>query len=291
MSEVRLAYYPGCGLNGTARELDHSFKAVCGSLGIELQEVPDWNCCGGNSANSKSRFLAFALPARNILNAEKTGCLEMIAPCPACYVRHQSALKELKDNEVMRQHLASALGRETIESQIKIKNLIEICTPKFNANKVVKPLKGLKVVNYYGCALVRTPKEIGFFDDAENPHSLDTIMGVAGARCIEWPLKTECCGASLGFTNQEAAWKVGRDILRVAKDSGANAIVVACNMCQMNLDMRQAQINKKFKTNYNIPVIYFTQLLGLALGCDLGELGLDKLCVDPMPLLRSLDLV
>lgn len=288
---MKLSYYPGCGLSGSSKELDISVKAISGPLGIDIVEVPDWNCCGGTSAHSTGHFLSFALPARNVVKAEKTGCDEFTAPCPACYVRHFLAQKQLNEDAKMKRHLENALGQNFEQSDIKIKNLIEVYIDRFSSSNVTKPLKGLKVVNYYGCALVKPPKTFNFFDDPENPKSLEKIMDTCGAESIEWPYKTECCGASLCFTNQDVVWKAGRDILQVAKDSGAQAIVVACTMCQMNLDMRQAQINKKYKTNFNIPVMYFTQLMGLAMGIPADRLGFDKLYVDAKPLLHSLKLL
>lgn len=288
---MKLSYYPGCGLNGSSKELDISVKAIAGPLGIDIVEVPDWNCCGGSSAHSTGHFLSFALPARNIMKAEDSGCDEFTAPCPACYVRHFVAQKDFNESPKMRQHFENALGKKFADSDIKIKNIIEVFVDKLNSSIVKKPLKGLKVVNYYGCALVKPPKTFGFFDDPENPQSLDKIMTALGAECIEWPYKTECCGASLCFSNQDAVWKSGRDILQMAKDSGAQAVVVACTMCQMNLDMRQSQINKKYKTNFNIPVMYFTQLAGLAMGIPIDKLGFDKLYVDAKPLLQSLNLI
>ncbi len=289
---MKLAYYPGCSLSGSAKELDISIKAISGPLGLELVEVPDWNCCGASSAHSTGHFLSFALPARNMLKAEEAGCDEFTAPCPACYVRTFLAQREFNDNPEMKRHLENALGQKfDWQSDIKIKNVIEVFVDKIKPALVKNPLKGLKVVNYYGCALVKPPKTFGFFDDPENPQSLDRIMNTLGAESIEWPYKTECCSASLCFTNQDATWKVCRDILQMAKDSGAKAIVVACTLCQSNLDMRQSQVNKKYKTNFNIPVVYFTQLIGLAMGIPAEKLGFDKLFVDARPLLQSLNLI
>lgn len=288
---MKVAYYPGCSLNGSAKELDTSIKAISGPLGLELMEVPDWNCCGASSAHSTSHFLSFALPARNVLKAESLDCKEFTAPCPACYVRSFLAQKQLNEDHKMRQHLENALGYKVGQSDIKIKNVIEIFMDKIKSSHVQKPLKGLKVVNYYGCALVKPPKSFGFFDDPENPRSMDKIMETLGAESIEWPYKTECCSASLCFTNQDATWKVTRDILQMAKDSGAQAIVVACTLCQGNLDMRQSQVNKKYMTDFNIPVIYFTQLMGLAMGMPVDKLGFNKLFVDARPLLQSLSLL
>lgn len=288
---MKVAYYPGCSLSGSAKELDISIKAISGPLGMELIEVPDWNCCGASSAHSTGHFLSFALPARNILKAESTGCQEFTAPCPACYVRTFLAQKQFNEEPEMKQHLENALGQKFGPSSIGIKNVIEVFMDKFTQNFVKKPLKGLRMVNYYGCALVKPPKIFRFFDDPENPKSLDKLMETCGAESIEWPYKTECCSASLCFTNQDATFKACRDILQVARDAGAHAIVVACTLCQSNLDMRQSQVNKKYRTNFNIPVIYFTQLMGLAMGIPADRLGLDKLFVDPKPLLRSLNLI
>lgn len=288
---MKVAYYPGCSLSGSAKELDMSIKAISGPLGMELVEVPDWNCCGASSAHSTGHFLSAALPARNVIKAEGAGCEEFTAPCPACYVRSFLAQQELNENTEMRQHIENALGQKIEPSDIKIKNVIEIFMDKITPAHVKKPLKGLKVVNYYGCALVKPPKTFGFFDDPENPQSLDKMMETLGAESIQWPYKTECCSASLCFTNQDATWKVCRDILQMARDSGAKAIVVACTLCQNNLDMRQSQVNKKYKTNFNIPIIYFTQLMGLAMGIPAEKLGFDKAFVDAKPLLQSLNLI
>lgn len=288
---VKVAYYPGCSLSGSSRELNASCRAIGGPLGIEWVEVPDWNCCGASSAHSTGHFLAFALPARNLLLAEKTGCEEFTAPCPACYVRSYLAQQNLNDNPEMKLHLENALGRSVEKSNIKIKNLIEIFMNKFNESKVRKRLNGLKVVNYYGCALVKPPKTFGFFDDPENPRSMDKIVTTTGAEAIQWPYKTECCSASLCFQNIDATLKATRDILQVAKDSGAQMIIAACTLCQVNLDMRQSQVNRKYRTDFNIPVIYFTQLMGLAMGIPPQDLGFDKLFVDPIPVLKSLNLI
>ncbi len=288
---VKVAYYPGCSLSGSSKELDASCKAIGGPLGIDWVEVPDWNCCGASSAHSTGHFLSFALPARNLLQAETTGCEEFTAPCPACYVRSYLAQKDLNENPEMKQHLENALGKSVNKSHIKIKNLIEVFQDKFNAAHVKKPLKGLKVVNYYGCALVKPPKTFGFFDNPENPQSLDKITTTLGAEPIQWPYKTECCSASLCFSNIDATLKATRDILQVAKDSGAQMIVVACTLCQVNLDMRQSQVNNKYGTKFNIPVVYFTQLMGLSMGITPQDLGFDKLFVDPKPVLNSLQLL
>jgi len=288
---VKVAYYPGCSLSGTAKELDASCKAIGGPLGIDWVEVPDWNCCGASSAHSTGHFLSFALPARNLLKAETTGCEEFTAPCPACYVRSFLAQKDLNENPQMKQHLENALGKSINKSNIKVKNLIEIFMDKFNGAHVKKPLKGLKVVNYYGCALVRPPKTFGFFDDPENPQSLEKIMGTLGAESIHWPYKTECCSASLCFSNMDATLKACRDILQVAVDSGANMMVVACTLCQSNLDMRQSQVNRKYGTKFNIPIVYFTQLMGLGMGVPAQNLGFDNLFVDAKPVLKSLNLL
>lgn len=287
---MKVAYYPGCSLSGSARELDTSIKAISSPLGLELVEVPDWNCCGASSAHSTGHFLSFALPARNILRAESIGCEEFTAPCPACYVRSFLAQRQINEDENFKQHLENALGQKFGTSTIKIKNVIEMFMDKVSPAQVKKPLNGLKVVNYYGCALVKPQKTFGFFDDPENPQSMDKIINTLGAESIQWPYKTECCSASLCFTNQDATWKACRDILQVASDSGASAVVVACTLCQNNLDMRQAQVNKKYRTRFNIPVIYFTQLIGLALGISGDKLGFDKHFIDPRPLLKSLNL-
>ncbi|MHB0912068.1 MAG: CoB--CoM heterodisulfide reductase iron-sulfur subunit B family protein [Armatimonadota bacterium] len=265
---MKYAYYPGCSLSSTAKEYDMSTRAVCEALGIELVEIPDWNCCGASSAHSMNHELGLALPLRDLAKAEEMG-LDVIAPCAACFNRMKAAslargssVKVLSLLEVI-----DSLGAEKIKSLVK------------------RDLSALKPACYYGCLLVR-PKEVGF-DDPENPMSLDRIMAALGAGPVDWPHKNECCGAGLSLSKPEIVVKLAGDILAMAKLSGANCVATACPLCQGNLDMRQTQAEQARGEKFGLPVFYFTQLLGLAFGLPEKSLGLERLMVDPRPALTE----
>lgn len=282
---MKYAYYPGCSLHATATEFDTSTKAVCGKLGVELQEIPDWNCCGASSAHNTSHFLASAIPGRNLILAEKLG-LDVASPCAACYQRLKVADHQMKHDEKLRHKMAEITGH-TYEGKSQVKNVVEVIVDNFDFNKVTKSLNKLKVVCYYGCLMVRPGKLTGI-DNPENPQAMDQLLEKLGAEVIQWPYKVECCGGSIPLYDADVAIKLTWDILRVAQDSGAQAIVTACPLCMSNLDMRQAAVEKKYGEKFNLPVLYFTELVGLALGVPPQGLGLtDKHFVEPMDCLRS----
>lgn len=282
---MKYAYYPGCSLHATATEFDTSTKAVCGKLGVELQEIPDWNCCGASSAHNTSHFLASAIPGRNLILAEKLG-LDVASPCAACYQRLKVADHQMKQDEKLRHKMAEITGH-TYEGKSQVKNVVEVIVDNFDFNKVTKSLNKLKVVCYYGCLMVRPGKLTGI-DNPENPQAMDQLLEKLGAEVIQWPYKVECCGGSIPLYDADVAIKLTWDILRVAQDSGAQAIVTACPLCMSNLDMRQAAVEKKYGEKFNLPVLYFTELVGLALGVPPQGLGLtDKHFVEPMDCLRS----
>lgn len=269
---MKLAYYPGCSLHSSSKEYSDSFVAVCKKLGIELEEIPDWVCCGASSAHSVSHLLSLALPAHTLVQAEKMG-LDMVAPCAACYQRAKFAEYEMLNNPEMKAKIEQVIemeykGKSRVLSVLEVLSMIE--EDKIKA-AVTRPLTGVKVACYYGCVLVRPP-HICNVDDPENPTKMDRIVALLGGEPVDWPYKTECCGASHIFTMKDACLKLGRDILQVAKDAGADIIAVACPLCHVNLDMRQTQINKKFGTSFNIPVVYITELMADAMGIDTSNM-------------------
>lgn len=271
---MKYAYYPGCSLHATAREYDQSTREVCSALGIELIEIPDWSCCGATSAHSTSHLLSVALPARNLTLAGKMG-LDIAVPCAACYQRLRYAQIELDQNEGVREKVAAVTGT-AYENKADVKSLLEVVAglaPEYLKSKIVRPLDGLKAVCYYGCLLVRPPRVTGF-DDPEDPQTMDNLMRACGAEALDWGYKTECCGASMGISNEAITLKLVRDILQVAEKAGADCLVAACPLCQSNLDSRQTHINRAFGTSFKMPVLYFTQLIGLALGIEPARLGL-----------------
>lgn len=274
---MKYAYYPGCSLHSTAKGYDISMKAVCKNLDIELWEIPDWVCCGASSAHSFDHLLGLAVPAKSLVPAEKEG-LDVVAPCAACWQRLVWVNHEINNGHPgMKEKISKAIGEE-INGTSKILTIIEAVKNaglEKIAQTVKKPLKGLKVASYYGCYYVKPPK-VAHVDNCENPHLLDDIMAAVGAEPVEWSHKTECCGASLNFVDLDTTYAMSKRVVDAAVKSGADIIVTACPLCEMNLDMHQGHINKKFGTNYNIPVAYFTQLMAYAMGISPQDSGMGK---------------
>lgn len=255
---MRFAYYAGCSLQGTAREYDVSTRAVCSALGIDLEEVPDWNCCGATSAHSIDRKLAQLLPARNlkIIEGQK---LDVIIPCAACFARTMACAYTLDHNASARSEIEHTLNY-TFKRNVKIYHLMELLARKIGREKIQEHIKctfgGLRVVCYYGCLLVR-PHEVTRLDDRENPQFLDEIISATGIETIDWPYKTECCGGALSLSRGDLVIKLVDRMIGWAEEAGADAVVTACPLCHSNLEMRQGR-------NRNFPVFYFTELLALS---------------------------
>ncbi|OIQ50878.1 Lactate utilization protein A [Pseudodesulfovibrio hydrargyri] len=287
------AYYPGCSGLGTSLEYDTSTRALCESLGIELVEIPDWNCCGSTPAHAVDHLLSACLVGRNLGiaddMAEERKLDGILTPCPSCLKNLKTTQHRLADPEFHRK-VELVVGR-TLTADLPIKSVLQMLVEDLGlealAKLVQKPLAGLKVVPYYGCIMIRPP-QIMQFDDPENPMALDNLLAELGAEVLPFALKTDCCGASLGTTRKDVIAKLSGRILDAAEEAGADAIVTACPLCQLNLDMRQSQINKANHSGHNMPVFYYTQLAGLAAGQGETSTMMDKLCVSPRPLLASL---
>lgn len=279
-------FFPGCSLDGTARDFHRSTMAVAGKLGLDLPELKDWICCGSTAAHSSDPLLADALPAKSLSLAE--GQTVAVA-CASCYSRLKTANHHIAGDAALRARVAQVVGSD-YDGRTPVRHVLEILCREIGraqiAAAVRRPLSGLKVACYYGCLLARPP-EITNFDDAENPTLMDQLMETAGATALEWPHKTECCGASYSITDASIVLDLSNKILAMAQAAGADCIATACPLCQLNLDLRQKDIERKFGCQYNLPVFYFTQLLGLALGCSAGELSLGSLVVEPRGLLAS----
>jgi heterodisulfide reductase subunit B len=285
---MKYAYYPGCSLHSTANEYELSTQAVCKALSIELEEIEDWNCCGATSAHSLNRELSIALPLRNLAKAEQMG-LDVVTPCAACFNRLRSADAALRESPEMRQLMAEKYGIK-YDGKTRVLSLLEAVSSlgeEAIRSHVKRDLSGLKVACYYGCLLIRPP-DVAQFDDPEAPMSLDNMMTALGAEPVTWPYKNECCGASLSISKSDVVVKLSHDILSMAKRAGANCMATACPLCQGNLDMRQADIEKKYGEQFGMPIFYFTQLMGLAFGLWEGNLGLKKLMVDPGAVLAEI---
>lgn len=283
---MKLSYFPGCSLESTGKEYDMSTRAVCKALGIELEELKDWVCCGATSAHSTNHTLSVTLPARNIALAQERGA-DLTTPCSACYSMLKKADYTLRNDEKMRLKTEQITGFK-FNASVNVLSLPEAVITavgvKSIAKNVKKPLKGLNVVCYYGCLLVRPP-EVTQFDHRENPESLDNIVNSLGARTIPWSYKTDCCGASLSITTPGVVEKMVARLLSAAREAGADAIVTACPLCQSNLEMRR----KKEETD--LPAFYFTELIGLAMELPNTEQWFKLHLVDPRPLLNSLSLL
>lgn len=279
---MKLAYYPGCSLHGTAKEYDLSTQAVCKELGIELEEVPDWNCCGATSAHSLDRELALTLPARNLKIIEGQN-LDVIIPCAACFSRTKACAYAIKNDNNMRSMIENRLNFH-FKLQTKIYHLVELLVEEIGLDEIKNHikfyLKNLRVVCYYGCLLVR-PHNITELDDKENPQFLDRLVSSLGAISIGWPYKTECCGASLSLSKNELVTKLVGNMIRWAQEADAQAIVTACPLCQANLEMRQEK-------EQNFPIFYFTELLGLAFGLKEVESTLNKHLISTEALIKDL---
>lgn len=289
-SSSHYSYFPGCSLTSSAGEYDASFRLTAKALGIGLDEIPDWNCCGASPApHHWGGNLGVLLPARN-LHIAGYGHDAMVAPCAGCYNRHKNAQHELSGSEEIREQATRVL-REPVRYEIEILNLVELfdreVTPEALAERAQGRLAGLNFATYYGCLLTR-PAKIMNFDNARNPVSMKPLLMATGAAADHFPFKSECCGSYMGLAHKEIVLRASRRIIDVADGLGFDAIVTACPLCHQNLDLRQGQINKAFGTNIEMPILYFSQVLGLALGLSADDLGIDSHIVSARKLLAKI---
>ncbi len=285
-----IAYFPGCSLHGTSKEYDLSTKAVFNKLGVCLHEPEGWGCCGTTPTHSTDHYLSTLLPMKNIGLMQGEGFDHVTTPCPSCFLRMRVALKETEEDGDLRKRLDREIPNLS-PNEMKVEHLLHTISERIGyqqiTSKVVHALQGLKVVCYYGCIITRPPKMTGV-KDYEYPTEMDRLMKALGITPLDWSYKTRCCGVSLGISQLPIALELSRKILKNAKGVGADAIVVACPLCHVNLDARQRQIEEEYKEEFNLPVIYFTQLMGLAFGLKSEALGLDKHFVNPLPLLKRI---
>jgi len=276
---VKVSYYPGCALHGTALEYEESTQAVSQMLGVQLCELPDWNCCGASSAHATDESLAGKLVSRNLKIAREQG-MDVVIPCAACYSRFKAAGKEDP----------FTLQPPAEKQDIRILSLLEFMSSAALTDKIKalkkRPLSGLKVVCYYGCLLVRPPKVTGA-KSYENPEEMDRLMSLLGAESIPWSYKTDCCGGSLVLTRTDIVRHLTQKLFDKAMEAGAEAIVVACPLCQSNLDTRQEEISRASGKKYDLPVLYFTELVGWAIGHRDAGKWFKKHFVNPMKLFTS----
>jgi heterodisulfide reductase subunit B len=289
MAEKEYIYYQGCAQEGTAKEYDVSLKLVLKKLGVNLREPDDWSCCGSTPAHTVDDVFAAALAARNLALVEKMGESTVTTPCPACLTALKKAHLRMNKDEAFKNEVNELLD-EAYNGTVMPKSNLQVIYEDIGldeiAEKATHVIPGLKVAAYYGCIMNRPPA-VAQFDDPENPISMDKIMEALGVEVCDFAFKTECCGAAFGVAKREMVNQLTYKVIAMAIDAGANCIIVACPLCQQNLDLRQDQVNATMKSNLNIPVLYFTQVMGLAFGYSPSELGIDKLIVSPDGLIRG----
>jgi len=284
---MKVSYYPGCSLHGTAREYDESVQAVSKTLGVELKELSGWNCCGATSAHSTNDYLATALPARNLELAERAG-MDLVVPCAACYQRLKVAEKKMKEGFIAEGMSAQYKGNTHIKHILDF--LWERVPVKEIREKVKKPLQGIRPVCYYGCYTVRPPNVTGA-QRWEDPQAMDLLLKSMGAEVQYWSYKTDCCGGGLSFTRPEIARSLVRKLFDMAEEAGADCIVVSCPLCHANLDTHQKQISQEAGRKYAVPILYFTELMGLAFGNPEARKWFGRHLTDPTAFLQQRNLI
>jgi heterodisulfide reductase subunit B len=285
------SYFPGCSLRSSSIEYDVSTRAVCRALGITLVELEDWSCCGATAITSVDMTLTLMLSARNLALAEKRKT-PLLTPCSACFHNFKEAEHAFKNDREQREKITgvlSALGLR-FSGKLQIKHLLDVVVNEVGLNrvseKVVNPLVGVRVAPYYGCLLVKPP-EITGFDDPEKPTLMDKLLKAMGAESIDWDMKTRCCGGPILLTQRRTALELSGKLLLRARELGADCVVLPCPTCHMNLDAMQHHIEAALKIKLNMPVLFFTQLLGLSMGLTPKELGLKRNVVSPKKLLNK----
>jgi heterodisulfide reductase subunit B len=274
---MRLGYYPGCALHGSSNDYEQSVRACLSRLGVRLDELHDWICCGATAAHSINRTLSVALPARNLAIAERDGYRELLAPCPLCSMEFCTSRKLLLADDALRRQM-SEIVELPVHGSTEVLNLIQVLQ-RVGVPAIVaaasRRLEAFRPACYYGCMLTR-PRTVVAFDDPEHPSSIEEILTALGAAPVSWNAATECCGAGMTIANPDTVVDLAGRILADAVAHGANCVVVACPMCHVNLDMKQDEIERRSATRFGLPVYYLSDLVGLAMGLSERELGIDR---------------
>lgn len=271
-----IGYYPGCALHGSSNDYEQSLRACLEVLGVHLREPADWICCGATAAHALNARLSVALPARNLALARQEGLTELFAPCPLCSMQLHKANAALSDAGTCRQ--LSEIVELEADASVRVVNAVEIFErvgAEAIRQRATVSLAGLRPACYYGCLLTRPPKTVNF-DDAEDPQSMEALLETLGAEPVAWSHKTECCGAGLTLADEAAVLELSHGILDSARRHGANCLVVACPMCHVNLDMKQADVERRYAEQHAMPVYYLSDLVGRALGLDDRTLGVER---------------
>ncbi len=287
---MKFAYYPGCSLERNAAAYDHSVREVSDLLGIKLQEIDDWNCCGATEYFSQNELAACAVIARNLALVEPQTD-QIVAPCAACYLNLAKTDKLMVDHPEFGKEVNQCLaagGLKYEPGRVTVRHMLDVIVDDVGEtavrDKVVRPLAGLRVAPYYGCQVVRP---IDNNDNPEYPMKMDHLLSWLGAEVVDYPVKAHCCGGHLTQISEPQAFELIRRLLQNAQDYNTDMIICMCPMCQLNLDGYQSRVNGFFGTEFKLPIMYFTQMLGIAFGIDPQKLGFGKELVTAMPVLEA----
>jgi len=292
---MKISYYPGCTLKNHAKNFEESALCSLNTIGVEVEEIDRWNCCGTVFSLTTDDLIHHVAPIRNLIRVKEAQHDKVMTLCAMCYNTLKRANERVKANPDDLEKINEFMYREEVEYQgdVEIFHLLEFLKNEITfeqiGERVTKPLRNLSVACYYGCLLVR-PKGIGF-DDEENPTVMDSLMEILGATPVDFPYKTECCGAYQTVDKPDIIAERTNQILSSAKERGAEAVVVSCPLCAFNLDQRQKQTVQRYPEFQHLPVLYFTQLLAIALGCPEESLRLDLHYIDPAPILKQKNLI
>ena len=279
---TRYLFYPGCSLTGSARAYASSLAAILGPLGLELEEIEDWNCCGASEYLTLSPLGGYALVSRNLALAERQldGSRTLVAPCSLCYVNLAKTDHYARQDPVLRDRLNDALAAADLHytpGAVDVRHLLEVLVDDIGidriASHVVRPLHGLRVAPYLGC-LVSRPDYDRRWSHHEQPHAFDSLLGALGAEVVVFPLRTSCCGGHMSQISPDTGFELIRRLVDAADRLETDVMATVCPMCQMNIDAYQGEMNRHFGTHYHVPILFFTQLMGLAFGAPLETLGI-----------------
>jgi heterodisulfide reductase subunit B len=280
------SFFPGCSQLSSAREYGVSAEEVAEALGLRLEPLKDWNCCGASSAHMTNHVLSVALPGRDLALANEEG-RDLVVVCASCYNNLRSAQKQILEDPSLAQRVQDMVGKDP-RFRGRIVTLLDLVTEEVGleelGKRVTRPLEGIKPVSYYGCLMSR-PRGMMDSDNPDNPIFMDNLLATLGADVKPWAYKADCCGGSLSLTRTDVVVTLVNRLFDAAEEAGANCIVTACPMCLANLEMRQREGKLSFSSQHDLPVFFFTELLGLALGLPGADEWFSRHLIDPLPLL------
>jgi heterodisulfide reductase subunit B len=287
---MKYAYYPGCSLESGSAAYDVSVRAVMECLGAQLDELDDWNCCGATEYFTQHELVALSVIARNLALVDKQYD-QLVAPCAACFLNLKKTDKLMADDPKLKAHVNEALGAGGLSYKpgtVRVRHLLDVLYTDIGENKLrqmtKRPLAGLRIAPYYGCQVVRP---LNGFDNTEYPMKMDELFTWLGAEVVDYPVKAHCCGGHMTQISEPQAFELIRRLLQSAQEYKADVIVCICPMCQLNLDAYQSRVNSEFDKSFNLPVLFLTQLVGIALGLDWKKVGIGKEIVSAEPVLRQ----